>query len=81
MQAKEREVMNNSNVEVLKGSEIVIRCLERHDVDVVFAYPGGQTIELHQALTHSKKIRQTKNAPGGNDPQQARFLFFLYSKK
>ena len=49
--------MNNSNVEVLKGSEIVIRCLERHDVDVVFAYPGGQTIELHQALTHSKKIR------------------------
>ena len=41
----------------LKGSEIVIRCLEELGVDTVFAYPGGQAIELHQALSRSNKIR------------------------
>ena len=41
----------------LKGSEIVIRCLEQLGVEVVFAYPGGQAIELHQALSHSDKLR------------------------
>lgn len=41
----------------LKGSEIVIRCLEELGVDTVFAYPGGQAIELHQALSYSSKIR------------------------
>ena len=41
----------------LKGSEIVIRCLEELGVEVIFAYPGGQAIELHQALSHSEKLR------------------------
>ena len=41
----------------LKGSEITIRCLEQLGVDTVFAYPGGQAIELHQALSRSSKIR------------------------
>ena len=41
----------------LKGSDIAIRCLEQLGVDTVFAYPGGQAIELHQALSRSKKIR------------------------
>ena len=41
----------------LKGSETVIRCLEEFGVDTVFAYPGGQAIDLHQALSRSKKIR------------------------
>ena len=41
----------------LKGSEIVIRCLEELGVEIVFAYPGGQAIELHQALSHSRKLR------------------------
>lgn len=41
----------------LKGSEIVIRCLEQLGVDTVFAYPGGQSIELHQALSYSTKLR------------------------
>ena len=41
----------------LKGSETVIRCLEEFGVDTVFAYPGGQAIDLHQALSRSRKIR------------------------
>lgn len=41
----------------LSGAEIVIQCLERQGVDVIFAYPGGCTLPLHQALTRSKTIR------------------------
>ena len=41
----------------MRGADIVVRCLEREGVDVVFAYPGGASMELHQALTRSKKLR------------------------
>ncbi len=41
----------------LKGAQIVIKCLEREGVDTIFAYPGGAAIELHQALSESKKIK------------------------
>lgn len=41
----------------IKGAFLVTQCLERAGVEVVFAYPGGQSIELHQALAASKKIR------------------------
>ena len=37
---------NTKNDKMLKGAEIVARCLEKIGVEVVFAYPGGQTIEL-----------------------------------
>src|SRR5437867_6456647 len=39
------------------GSEILVEALEREGVDTIFAYPGGASMELHQALTKSKKIR------------------------
>lgn len=35
----------------------MVAALEREGVDVVYAYPGGASLELHQALTKSKKIR------------------------
>ena len=41
----------------MKGSEILIACLEREGVDTVFAYPGGASMEFHQALTKTRKIR------------------------
>src|SRR3989442_8450901 len=41
----------------MRGADIVVRCLEREGVDAVFAYPGGASMELHQSLTRSKKIR------------------------
>jgi acetolactate synthase I/II/III large subunit len=39
------------------GSEILVAALEREGMDTIFAYPGGASMELHQALTKSKKIR------------------------
>src|SRR5439155_3122161 len=39
------------------GSEILVEALEREGVDTIFAYPGGASMELHQALTKSSKIR------------------------
>lgn len=42
---------------VMNGAEILVHCLEREGVDVIFAYPGGASMPIHQALTKSKKIR------------------------
>lgn len=41
----------------MKGADVVVSCLEREGVDVIFAYPGGASMELHQALNKSSKIR------------------------
>ncbi|MCF7855814.1 MAG: biosynthetic-type acetolactate synthase large subunit, partial [Candidatus Pacebacteria bacterium] len=37
----------------MKGAQIVVQCLEQQNVDVIFAYPGGASMELHQALCDS----------------------------
>jgi acetolactate synthase-1/2/3 large subunit len=37
--------------EVTSGAEIVVQSLVNHGVDKIFAYPGGASIPLHQALT------------------------------
>ncbi|MCK9590210.1 MAG: biosynthetic-type acetolactate synthase large subunit [Terrimicrobiaceae bacterium] len=42
---------------VMNGAEILVECLEREGVDVIFAYPGGCSMPLHQALTKTKEIR------------------------
>ncbi len=39
---------------LMMGSEILVEALERESVEVIFAYPGGASMELHQALTRSK---------------------------
>jgi len=41
----------------MMGADILVACLEREGVDTIFAYPGGASMEFHQALTRSKKIR------------------------
>src|SRR5437868_303945 len=59
-QPKRPETTPPRRVEVgpsMSGSEILVACLEREGVDTIFAYPGGASMELHQALTRSKKIR------------------------
>src|SRR3954449_3349863 len=40
--------------ERMKGSDILIKALEHEGVEVIFAYPGGASMEFHQALTKSK---------------------------
>lgn len=39
------------------GCDVVIQSLEHEGVDTIFAYPGGQSMLMHQALTRSKTIR------------------------
>jgi acetolactate synthase-1/2/3 large subunit len=40
------------------GADVVVESLVRHGVDVIFAYPGGASMPLHQSLTKYKdKIR------------------------
>src|SRR5271155_192543 len=36
------------------GRDIFVEALEREGVEVMFAYPGGASMEIHQALTKSK---------------------------
>lgn len=38
----------------MRGADIVIESLVREGVEVLFGYPGGASMELHQALTRSK---------------------------
>jgi acetolactate synthase-1/2/3 large subunit len=40
------------------GADILVQCLLDHGVEVVFAYPGGASMPLHQALTRvSDRLR------------------------
>jgi acetolactate synthase I/II/III large subunit len=41
----------------MKGADCVVECLIREGVDVIFAYPGGASQELHQALARTDRIR------------------------
>jgi acetolactate synthase-1/2/3 large subunit len=36
------------------GADILVEALEREGVEVIFAYPGGASMEIHQSLTKSK---------------------------
>jgi len=39
------------------GAEVLLQCLVNHGVDTVFAYPGGATLPIHQALTRVSCLR------------------------
>src|SRR2546425_10958424 len=40
------------------GADILVQCLINHGVEVVFAYPGGASMPIHQALTRFRgKLR------------------------
>src|SRR5437899_949289 len=40
------------------GADILVQCLVNHGVEVVFAYPGGASMPMHQALTRFRhKLR------------------------
>ena len=42
---------------LMKGSDVLVKCLENEGVDTIFAYPGGSSIDLHDSFSRSKKIR------------------------
>ncbi|MBY0524033.1 MAG: hypothetical protein K2R98_11575 [Gemmataceae bacterium] len=41
------------------GADVLLECLIRHGVDTVFAYPGGATLPIHQALTRVQSRLRT----------------------
>src|SRR6266508_4717472 len=50
--------MSEPQATPLSGATILVQCLVNHGVDIVFAYPGGASMPLHQALTRFEhKIR------------------------
>ena len=40
-----------SSGKLQRGSDILVECLIREGVDLVFAYPGGASMPIHQSLT------------------------------
>ncbi len=55
--AAENTIPSPDRGPVMDGAEILVACLEREGVDTIFAYPGGASMPIHQALTKSTKIR------------------------
>ncbi len=44
--------------ELMSGADILVKALLDHQVEVIFAYPGGTSMPIHQALTrYSDRIR------------------------
>ena len=52
----------------MKGRDIIVKALENEGVKVIFGYPGGASMEIHQGLTQSKKIRMVlpRHEQGGS---------------
>lgn len=51
-------VGNPTETQMMSGADILVESLVNHGVEVLFAYPGGASMPLHQALTRfSDKIR------------------------
>ncbi|HND53988.1 MAG TPA: thiamine pyrophosphate-binding protein, partial [Pirellulaceae bacterium] len=49
---------STTGTQVMTGADILVKSLVDHNVEVIFAYPGGASMPLHQALTrYSDKIR------------------------
>src|ERR1700722_1482758 len=44
---------------LVSGADILVQCLVNHGVDTVFAYPGGASMPIHQALTRFQKQLRT----------------------
>ena len=45
----------------LSGAEIVVECLKEQKVDIVFGYPGGNILNVYDALyKHRDEIRHIR---------------------
>ena len=42
---------SSTATQLVSGADILVQCLVNHGVEVIFAYPGGASMPLHQALT------------------------------
>src|SRR5947209_10715033 len=51
--------MAESHAKPMSGADILVQCLVNHGVDTVFAYPGGASMPIHQALTRFQNRLRT----------------------
>jgi acetolactate synthase-1/2/3 large subunit len=50
--------MANKSASEQSGADILVQCLVNHGVEVIFAYPGGASMPIHQSLTKfSSRLR------------------------
>jgi acetolactate synthase I/II/III large subunit len=47
----DRQTLTKTSSKSITGADVLVESLARHGVEVVFAYPGGASMPLHQALT------------------------------
>src|SRR4051812_16072395 len=47
----DHQTLTKTSSKPITGADVLVESLIRHDVDVLFAYPGGASMPLHQALT------------------------------
>ncbi|MDA2924193.1 thiamine pyrophosphate-binding protein, partial [Acidobacteria bacterium AH-259-L09] len=50
----------NKETRALKGSDITVEALLREGVEIIFGYPGGASMEIHQALTRVGSDRKLR---------------------
>jgi acetolactate synthase I/II/III large subunit len=48
------DIATESITRKLTGADVLVESLVRHGVEVIFAYPGGASMPMHQALTRYK---------------------------
>ena len=48
-----------TDTQLMNGADILVKSLVDHDVDVLFAYPGGASMPLHQALRKNREQIRT----------------------
>jgi acetolactate synthase-1/2/3 large subunit len=54
----DRQTLTKTQSKPITGADVLVESLIRHGVDVLFAYPGGASMPMHQALTrHRDRIR------------------------
>lgn len=59
MATVESNVPDTTTQPLVSGADILVECLARQGVEVVFAYPGGASMPIHQALTRYHKQLRT----------------------
>ena len=56
---KTTKTKTGSGAQLITGADILVQSLVNHGVEIIFAYPGGTSMPMHQALTRVKDRLRT----------------------
>ena len=57
LENEKRQINAATQSPLVKGADLLICSLEKEGIDTVFAYPGGTSLEIHQAMTRHPSLR------------------------